>query len=123
MNALFYWVKRIIVGIAKFFIAICSGIINALEPDTGPKGHPLKHLSISINSEGQITLKGVNGIPFNEFYEKSPFHTQVGSNQSTDSNGENKPMVAMNLIQIGGQCYEVRSDNAGGLTCFPKACQ
>jgi len=122
MKSLLDWVKKVIIGIAKFFIAIFSLIIETLDPDSKPKGHPLKRVSISINPEGQIVLKSVNGIPFEEFYGKSPFHAERRQGPSTQSHDESKPVVAFSLVQIGGQCYEIESNGLGGLSCFPKQC-
>ena len=96
------WLKQLIVNIVKFFIKILSCIVDALEDKPQIKGTVLKSLMISINDDGLIFLKSVNGIPL-EKYRRNTRPTET--DDKNDPTQANIAMRALSAPQPLGGCF------------------
>lgn len=126
MNEVFYWVKKSIASVAKFFIAILSCIVEAMEPDQSTddsigKGHLIKSAVISINDDGLIFLRAVNGIAWNKYRQKIPPVSADCQPDTGQGDIETMQFAASQITQIGSDCYLIKPFQ-GGHTCTPVPC-
>jgi hypothetical protein len=126
MKEAFYWVKKCIASVAKFLIAILSCIVDAMEPDqssgdsTG-EGHLIKSAVISINNDGLIFLKAVNGVVWHKYRQKIPPLNADSERDAGQGSTETMQFAASQITQIGSDCYLIKPYQ-GGHTCTPVPC-
>lgn len=126
MKEVLYWVKKSIASVAKFFIAIFSCIVDAMESGQSPddpigEGHVIKSAVISINEDGLIFLRAVNGVVWKKYRQKIPPVNADCQADTGHGGAETMQFAASQITQIGSDCYLIKPYQ-GGHTCTPVPC-
>lgn len=113
MNAL-DWLKQLVVNLVKFFIKVLSLIIETLEGKPQVSGTVLRSLMVSINDDGLVFIKSVNGIPLEKYRRNN---RPLDTDDKNDSTEPKALMQAFSAPQPLGGCF-VCARNVDGVIVY-----